>query len=201
MITVHGMSSSGNCHKVRLALELLARPYRWVEVDSVGGQTRTPEFLEKNPNGRVPIIEREDGSVLAESNAILCWLADGTVLFPADAWQRAQVLSWLFFEQYSHEPFIAVARFISLWTPANAPRRAELPRLRERGAEALRVMERHLQQHAWFGADQLSVADIALYAYTHCAGDGGVDLAPFPRIVDWLQRMQQVPQIVVMPRP
>lgn len=200
MITVHGMSTSGNCHKVRLALGLLDRPFHWVEVDSAAGQTRKPAFLAKNPNGRVPIIEREDGSILAESNAILCWLADGSALLPADAWRRAQVLSWLFFEQYSHEPFVAVARFISLWTPPDSPRRGELPRLRERAVEALGVMERHLQDHAWFGADQLSVADIALYAYTHCAADGGIGLAPFPQVGDWLERMIAA-GAVAMPRP
>jgi glutathione S-transferase len=201
MITVHGMSSSGNCHKVRLALDLLGRPYRWVEVDSAAGQTRTPAFLARNPNGRVPIIEREDGSVLAESNAILCWLAEGTALMPTDAWARAQMMSWMFFEQYSHEPFVAVARFICGWTSADSPRRADLPRLRERAAEALAVMERHLQAHDWFGGQALSIADLALFAYTHCAEDGGVSLAAFPAVRGWVQRMLGVPQVVIMPSP
>ena len=129
MITVHGFSSSGNCHKVRLLLEQLGRDYRWIEIDSSKGETRMPGFLAKNLNGRVPIIELDDGRILAESNAILCWLAEGTPYLPGDAWQRAQALAWMFFEQYSHEPYIAVARFIRGWTPPDSPRRAaELPR-------------------------------------------------------------------------
>ncbi|SEL00006.1 glutathione S-transferase [Pseudoxanthomonas sp. GM95] len=201
MIKVYGMSSSGNCHKVKLALELLEQPYEWIETDSAAGQTRTPAFLAKNPNGRVPIIEREDGSVLAESNAILCWLAEGTSLVPANAWARAQVMAWLFFEQYSHEPFVAVARFICGWTPADSPRRADLPRLRERATEALAVMERHLQAQDWFGGQAVSIADIALFAYTHCADDGGVSLAPFPAVQAWVARMLALPQVMAMPSP
>jgi glutathione S-transferase len=201
MITVYGMSSSGNCHKVRLVLDLLGRPYRWVEVDSAAGQTRTPAFLAKNPNGRVPILEREDGSVLTESNAILCWLAEGTALVPADAWERAQTMAWMFFEQYSHEPYVAVARFICGWTPDDSPRRADLPRLRERANEALAVMERHLQSHDWFGGQALSIADIALFAYTHRADEAGICLEPFVRMRAWLQRMAVIPRISSMPLP
>lgn len=201
VITVYGMSSSGNCHKVRLVLDLLGRRYHWVEVDSATGQTRTPEFLAKNPNGRVPILEREDGSVLAESNAILCWLAEGTALIPVDAWERAQMMAWMFFEQYSHEPYVAVARFICGWTPNDSPRRADLPRLRERANEALAVMERHLQSHDWFGGQALSIADIALFAYTHSAEDGGISLAAFPQLRAWLQRMLALPRFEAMPLP
>ena len=126
MITVYGFSPSGNCHKVKLLLEQLGRrldrDYRWIETNSAIGETRTPGYLAKNPNGKVPMIELDDGCVLVESNAILCWLADGTSFLPADPWQKAQALSWLFFEQYSHEPYIAVARFICGWTPADSPR-------------------------------------------------------------------------------
>ena len=199
MITVYGMSMSGNCYKLRLLLEQLGRDYRWIEVDSARGETRTPEFLARNPNGRVPLIELEDGRVLVESNAILCWLAEGTGFVPADAWQRAQALSWMFFEQYSHEPYIAVARFIRGWTPADSPRRAELPRLRERGHQALAVMERHLQSADWFAGAAYGIADIALFAYTHCAGDGGFDLSAYPRIGAWLERVRATPGFVPMP--
>lgn len=199
MITVYGMSMSGNCYKLRLLLEQLGRDYRWIEVDSARGETRTPTFLARNPNGRVPLIELEDGRVLVESNAILCWLAEGTGFVPADAWQRAQALSWMFFEQYSHEPYIAVARFIRGWTPADSPRRAELPRLRERGHQALAVMERHLQSADWFGGAAYGIADIALFAYTHCAGDGGFDLSAYPRIGAWLERVRATPGFVPMP--
>ncbi len=199
MITVYGMSMSGNCYKLRLLLEQLGRDYRWIEVDSARGETRTPAFLARNPNGRVPLIELEDGRVLVESNAILCWLAEGTGFVPADAWQRAQALSWMFFEQYSHEPYIAVARFIRGWTPADSPRRAELPRLRERGHQALAVMERHLQSADWFAGAAYGIADIALFAYTHCAGDGGFDLSAYPRIGAWLERVRATPGFVPMP--
>jgi glutathione S-transferase len=198
-LTVYGMSTSGNCHKVRLLLEQLGTRYRWVETDSAGGQTRTAQFLALNPNGKVPVIERDDGRVLTESNAILCWLAEGTPFLPVDAWQRAQALSWMFFEQYSHEPYIAVARFISLWTSPDSPRRDELPRLRERGAAALDVMERHLQAHAWFTGPDYGVADIALFAYTDCAGDGGIALDRWPHVVAWLQRVRATAAFVSMP--
>ena len=198
-VTVHGMSTSGNCHKVRLLLEQLGRPYTWIEVDSAHGGTRTPEYLAKNPNGKVPMLERVDGSVLVESNAILSWLAEGSTYLPADAWQRAQALSWLFFEQYSHEPYIAVARFICGWTPLDSPRRADLPRLHERGMQALAVMEKYLAQAAWFTGPAYGVADIALFAYTHCAGEGGFDLAAFPHITDWLARVRAQPGFVPMP--
>ena len=198
-VTVHGMSTSGNCHKVRLLLEQLGRPYTWIEVDSAHGGTRTPEYLAKNPNGKVPMLERADGAILVESNAILCWLAEGSTYLPADAWQRAQALSWLFFEQYSHEPYIAVARFIRGWTPLDSPRRADLPRMHERGMQALAVMEKHLAQATWFTGPAYGVADIALFAYTHCAGEGGFDLAAFPHITDWLARVRAQPGFVPMP--
>ena len=198
MITVYGFSPSGNCHKVRLLLEQLGHAYRWVETDSARGETRTPEFLAKNPNGRVPIVELDDGRVLPESNAILCWLAEGTDYLPAGAWERAQALAWMFFEQYSHEPYVAVARFIRGWTPVDSPRRADLPRLRERGQQALAVMERHLQSHHWFTGARYGVADIALFAYTDVAAEGGFDLEPHPALREWLARVRGTPRFVPM---
>jgi glutathione S-transferase len=201
MITVYGFSSSGNCHKLKLLLEQLGRDYRWIETDSSRGETRTPGFLAKNPNGRVPLIELDDGRRMAESNAILCWLAEGTEYFAGDAWQRAQALSWMFFEQYSHEPYVAVARFIRGWTPADSPRRAELPKLRERGHQALAVMERHLLSAPWFSGTDYGIADIALFAYTDVAGEGGFDLAPYPALRDWLARVRATPGFVPMPPP
>lgn len=198
MLTVHGMSQSGNCYKVRLLLEQLGRPYRWLETSVPDGQTRTPEFLALNANGKVPLLVREDGQVLPESNAILHWLAEGTPFLPADAWQHAQALRWMFFEQYSHEPYIAVARFIRHLLPAGNPRQAELPRLHERGAAALAVMEEHLAGRRWFSGEEYGIADIALFAYTHCAGDGGFDLAPYPAIGEWLARVAATPGFVPM---
>src|SRR5690606_30759336 len=144
------------------------------------GGTRTPEYLARNPNGKVPMLELDDGRVLVESNAILHWLADGTPFLPSDPWQRAQALSCMFFEQYSHEPCIAVARFICGWTPPDSPRRAELPRLRERGHHALAVMERPLGAQRWFTGAEDGVADIALFGYTAVADDGGFDLSGYP---------------------
>ena len=199
MITVYGMSLSGNCHKVRLLLEQLGRTYRCAEIDSAHGATRTPEYLGMNPNGKVPIIQLDDGRVLAESNAILYYLAGGSSFLPDDPWQRAQALSWMFFEQYSHETYIAVARFIRGWTPADSPRRAELPRLRESGQRALAVMEHHLQRQPWFTGHDYGIADIALFAYTDVAGDGGFDLSAYPAIIDWVSRVRKTPRFMAMP--
>jgi glutathione S-transferase len=199
MITVHGFSPSGNCQKVRLLLEQLGREYRWVEVDIVAGGTRTPEYLASNPNGKVPMLVADDGRVLVESNAMLFWLAEGTPYLPNDSWQRAQALSWMFFEQYSHEPYVAVARFICGWTPIDSPRREDLPRLRERGHQALAVMERHLASMPWFTGSDYGIADIALFAYTDVASDGGFDLAPYPAVRDWLARVRTTPGFVAMP--
>ncbi|GAB2516750.1 glutathione S-transferase family protein [Lysobacter humi (ex Lee et al. 2017)] len=201
MIAVHGFSPSGNCHKVRLLLEQLGRAYRWIETDSANGATRSAEYLAKNPNGKVPMLELDDGRVLVESNAILFWLAEGTPYLPDDAWQRAQALSWMFFEQYSHEPYVAVARFICGWTPANSTRRADLPRLRERAHEALRVMEQHLARADWFTGDGYGIADIALFAYTHVAPHGGIPLDAYPAIRNWLERVRATPGFVRMPEP
>jgi len=191
--TVYGMADSGNCYKVKLALEQLGLPYRWVEVSTVRGETRTPAFLARNPNGQVPTLELEDGSLLAESGAILHYLADGTPLLPGDRLPRARVLQWMFFEQYSHEPCIAVARAILRYLPPDSPRRAELPRLHERGRKALAVMEQHLAREPFFAAGRYSIADIALYAYSHCAAEGGFDLANYPSVRAWLARVKEMP--------
>ena len=200
-LTVYGMSVSGNCHKVRMLLEQLGTRYHWVEVDSAHGQTHTPDFLAMNPNAKVPLVQRDDGRVLPESNAILFWLAEGTPYLPTDGWERAQTLRWMFFEQYSHEPCLAVARFISGWTPVASARRAELPRLRERSAQALRVMEEHLATAPWFSGRAYGIADIALFAYTDVAADGGVALSPYPAVQAWLQRVREQPRFVPMPAP
>jgi glutathione S-transferase len=201
MMTVYGFSTSGNCHKLRLLLEQLGREYRWVEIDSTVGETRTPGYLAKNPNGKVPMLELDDGRIMVESNAILYWLAEGSTFLPGDAWQRAQALSWMFFEQYSHEPYIAVARFIQLFTAPDSPRRAELPKCHERGHQALAVMERHLQSQPWFTGADYGIADIALFAYTDVASDGGFDLSAYPAVREWLARVRVTPGFVSMPGP
>ncbi len=196
MFTVYGKSDSGNCYKVKLALEQLGLAYRWLEIDSTRGETRTPEFLARNPNGKVPTLGLEDGSHLPESNAILYYLAEGTGLLPADRLGRARVLQWMFFEQYSHEPYIAVARFILYYLPPDSPRRGELPRLQERGSQALGVMEEHLGREPFFAGRAYSIADIALFAYTHCAAEGGFDLARYPAVSAWLARVRGQPRFV-----
>jgi glutathione S-transferase len=193
MLTVYGMADSGNCYKVKLALEQLKRAHRWVEVSTTRGETRTAAFLARNPNGQVPTLELEDGSFLPESGAILHYLAEGTPLLPADRLPRARVLQWMFFEQYSHEPCIAVARAILRYQPPDSPRRAELPRLQERGRKALAVMEQHLAKEPFLAAGRYTIADIALYAYTHCAADGGFDLAAYPAVNAWLARVRAQP--------
>ena len=196
---VYGMSSSGNCYKVRLLLEQLQQPYEWIEIDVRTGVTRESQFLGRNPNGRVPTLEYEPGKYLAESDAILVYLAEGSGFWPQQRLQRAQVLQWMFFEQYSHEPYIAVARFICVALPAQHERRAELPRLQERGYQALAVMEQHLARERFFVGDAYSIADIALYAYTHAAGEGGFELQRFPAVRAWIARVEGQPHFVPMP--
>ncbi len=183
---------SGNCYKVRLLLRQLGRPFERVELDILKGETRTPEYLAKNPNGRIPVLELEDGRCIAESNAIQWYLAEGTSFLPDDAFARACVLQWLFFEQYSHEPYVAVLRF---WSHAGLmdEKRDQLPEKYERGNAALRVMESHLSAHAYFVGERYSIADIALYAYTHVAEEGGFELAPYAAIRAWCERVREQP--------
>ncbi len=195
MYTLYGMTGSGNCYKPALLLNLLGKPYRWVEVDLLKGATRTPEFLAKNPNGKVPVLE-EGGRHLAESNAMLCYLAEGTPFLPQDAWQRAQVLQWMFFEQYSHEPYIATVRFWVHYLKKETEWAQKIAEARPKGYAALDVMERQLSQADWLATDRCTVADIALYAYTHVAHQGGYEFARYPGIQAWLQRLTQQPGFV-----
>ncbi len=200
MFKVYGMSTSGNCHKVRMTLEALGHPYQWTEIDNTRGQTRTPDFLAMNANGKVPVLEIEPGVFLPESNAILCYLADGTPLLPDDRLDRARVLQWLFFEQYSHEPYIAVARYLRRFHPDPASQRALAESKSDGGYRALAVMEEHLAGETFFAAGHYTIADIALYAYTHVAGEGGFDLARFPAVTAWLSRVEAQPRYVRMPQ-
>ena len=184
---------SGNGYKVRLVLHRLGVPFTRVELDIVAGATRTPEFLAKNPNGRIPTLELPDGTCLAESNAILFYLADGSPLLPDDRLERAQVLQWMFFEQYSHEPNIATSRFWLHHLELTPQRRAALAEKKRAGDAALGVMETHLATRAWFVGERCTIADIALYAYTHVADEGGFDLQPFPAVRAWLARVASQP--------
>ena len=192
MLRLYDHLFSGNGYKVRLLLHQLGIPCERIGLDIEKGETRTPDFLALNPNGRIPLLVLADGSTLAESNAIQCYLAEGTPLLPDERLARARVLQWMFFEQYSHEPYVAVVRH---WVhTGEAERRPEeVTTRRARGHDALRVMERHLGANDWFAADRYTVADIALYAYTHVADEGGFDLAPYPRVRNWLGRVRAQP--------
>ena len=187
---------SGNAYKVRLLLTLLGTPFERVHLDILKGETRSDAFLEKNANHRVPTLEWPDGRVLAESNAILFHLAQGTPWWPEDAFEAAQAMQWMCFEQYSHEPFIAVLRFWNFAGKLGEHAAAEIEAKREGGVHALGVMERHLAGQEWFVGARPSVADIALYAYTHVAHEGGFDLAPFPNVQAWLERFAALPGVV-----
>jgi glutathione S-transferase len=196
MMTLYDDPISGNGYKVRLALAQLGLRWRLVELDILKGETRTPAFLAKNSNGKIPVLELDDGRCLSESNAILYYLAQGTALWPAERWDQADALRWMFFEQYSHEPYVAVARFM-LHQPA-PPDPAALADKHERGYAALDVMEGHLARQPYFAAGRYTVADIALYAYTHVAGEGRFDLAKYRSIRAWLDRVRGQPGHVAM---
>jgi len=191
MLTLYGMTDSGNCYKPRLLLAKLDRDFRHVEVSSRDGGTRSPDFLAKNPNAMVPLLEFEDGQTLAESNAMLLHLAEGTRFLPVDRYQRALAYQWLFFEQYSHEPYIAVRRALLRFSERAAQATPErLAQTLERGNKALGIMNSWLEDRPFFAGETYSVADIALYAYTHVAGDGGFKLEAYPAVLAWLQRVQ-----------
>ena len=197
---LHDNADSGNAYKIRLLLTQLGIPFERLEYDTNRGATRTPEFLAtKNPNGRIPVLELEDGRCLAESNAILWYLAEGTRFVPGEddaegRWQRAEVLQWMFFEQYSHEPNIATLRnWISHGLEMTPEQQAAVPGKRKWGEAALAVMEDHLRARRFFVGERYTIADIALYAYTHVAGEGGFDLAPYPAVRAWLARVAAEP--------
>lgn len=191
MITIYGMTDSGNCYKPRLLMAKLGLPFKHVETSSRDGTTRSAAYLAKNANGKVPLLELEDGRFLAESNAILLHLAEGTRLLPADAYERALVYQWLFFEQYSHEPYIAVRRSLMTYPERRALATPErLASLLESGNKALGVMETQLKKTPFLAGNAMSVADIALYAYTHDATVGGYDLDAYPAVKSWLGRVE-----------
>jgi glutathione S-transferase len=196
LLRLYDYLPSGNGYKVRLLLRLLQRPFDLVQLDIMKGETRTPAFLARNPNGRIPLLELEDGALLAESGAILFYLADGTRFLPEDRLDRARVLQWMFFEQYSHEPNIAVVRFWMEHAGLTPEREAMLPAKRAGGYAALEVMEGHLTGREWFVGDNMTIADIALYAYTHVAHEGGFDLGRYPAIDAWLERVAAQPGYV-----
>jgi len=190
MYTLYSMQRSGNSYKVRLALAQLGIPYRLIEIDILRGESKTPEFLAKNPSGQVPLLEVEPNRYIAESNAILWYVAGGSALAPKNRIERAEALQWMFFEQHSLEPNIGAAYFwLALVKGGRELQQHALEDWTEQGYRALRIMENHLKHHRFFAADRYTVADVALYGYTHLAHECDFDLTPFPAIRDWLDRV------------
>jgi glutathione S-transferase len=194
MLTLYDYMDSGNGYKCRLVLAHLGVPFKLVERDILKGETRTSEFLKRNPNGRIPTLELEDGSHLFESGAIIWYLADGTRLAPKDRKARAETLQWMFFEQYSHEPYIAVARFWKHYLPKLSPlQEMDLPNKMKGGYAALDVMEKHLATRRFFVDETFGLADVALYAYTHVAHEGEFDLSKYAHVNAWMARVAALP--------
>jgi glutathione S-transferase len=197
-VRVYGDIQSGNCYKIKLLASLLDIEHEWVHIDILNGETRTAEFVEKNPNAKIPVLELEDGRYISESNAILNYLATDTELLSSNPYEYGKIQQWQFFEQYSHEPYIAVARFIAKYLGLPDDRRAEFESKQEGGHKALYVMEQQLQQTPYLTGERLSTADISLYGYTHVAGEGGFDLGRYPAITQWINRIQSQPKYVSM---
>lgn len=197
---VYGDMLSGNCYKVKLILAFLRIPHHWNHVDILAGQSRTAWFLSMNRNGRIPVLQIDGEDYLAESNAILNYLAQGSSWLPRDALLRARVLQWQFFEQYSHEPYIAVARYINKYLGLPAERLEEYFAKQEGGHSALAVMEQQLEQSRWLVGDDPTIADISLYAYTHVAHEGGFALDAYPHILRWLAEFEAIPHYQAMDR-
>jgi glutathione S-transferase len=188
MLTIYGDSISGNCLKVKFVCDRLGLAYRWIETSVLKSETRTPEFLKMNPAGQVPVVKLDDGRILAQSNAIMLYLADGSDLIPADAYDRGLMFQWLFWEQYSHETVIAVRRFHKAYL--KKPDAEIDPMLLPKGERVLAVMNDHLADSRYFVNEKITLADIALVAYTRWAGEGGFDLARAPNVQEWVRRVE-----------
>lgn len=195
---VYGDLQSGNCLKVKLLLSFLNIQHDWQHINILNKETQTSEFLSLNPNGKIPTVVFDDGQVLCESNAILSYFAEGTPYLPTDRYQKAKVYEWLFFEQYSHEPYIAVARFIQKYQGMPEHRFEEYQSLQSGGHKALQIMEQQLSQSAFLVGNSISIADIALYAYTHVAHEGGFDLTGYPNIERWIDAIASMEGYVGM---
>jgi glutathione S-transferase len=190
---IYGDSISGNCLKVKWTADWIGLPYRWTETNVLTGETRTPAYLAMNPAGQVPLVRFDDGRTLAQSNAIILHFAEGSTLIPADPYQRAKMHEWLFWEQYSHEPYVAVARFHVRYL-GKSPSELE-PRIVERGKGALKLLDDALEGRDFLADDALSLADIALVAYTRVANEGGFDLDDYPSVRRWIARVEQAANI------
>ncbi len=193
MLKLYDFLPSGNGYKIRLLLTQIGMPFERVEVNILTKETQTAEFLSKNPNGKIPVLEIESGKYLAESNAIMIYLSEGTEFLPYDRFLRAQVLRWLFFEQNSHEPFIATSRFLISILGKTEEYKEVIEQKREPGYAALRIMENHLTSHYFFVGKRYTIADMGLFAYTHVANEGGFDLTQFPAIQAWIERVKAQP--------
>ena len=192
-LVLYGDHRSGNCYKVAWILRQTGRAYRWVETDVLKAETRNPEFLEMNPNGKVPLLQLRNGRYLAESNAMLIHIARGSEYMPRDHYFESLVYQWLFFEQYSHEPYIAVARFLLHFDHGLEVDPERIRMLHERGEQALGVMEEVLERQQFITGEQFTIADIALYAYTHVAEDGGFNTEHLPAVSAWMDRIRGIP--------
>lgn len=190
---IYGDTQSGNCYKVQLVCQLLNIDHQWIDVDILAGDTKSDDFLKKSPNGKIPLLELDSGETLSESNAIINYLAFGSDLYPNDRLAQARVLQWQFFEQYSHEPFIAVARFINKYLGLPADKADEYAAKQTGGHKALHVMEQQLAQTPFLAGEKVTTADISLYAYTHVADEGGFELEAYPAIRAWLDRVAALP--------
>ena len=197
-LKLFGDSRSGNCYKIQLLCAEMGVEYDWEEVDILEGETRTPQFLAMNSNGRIPLLALPDGRYLAESNAILYYLAHGSEYFAGDVYSRAAILQWMFFEQYSHEPYIATSRFIIKYLGNPADKQASLADKKAGGIKSLEIMEQQLSRHEFIAGGNFNIADIALFAYTHVANEGGFDLQDFPAIGEWIDRISGRPKYVPM---
>jgi len=195
---IYGDIQSGNCYKVKLLTSLLSIDVEWNHIDILNSETQTSQFLKKNPNGKIPVLELDDGRTLTESNAILNFLATGSEFLSNDAYEYAKIQQWQFFEQNSHEPYIAVARFIAKYLGLPEERKADYESKQAAGHKALQVMEQQLSQTSFLVGEKLSTADISLYGYTHVAHEGGFDLNAYPAILQWIKRIQSLPHYIGM---
>jgi glutathione S-transferase len=200
MYKVFGDMLSGNCYKVKLLMQFVGIPHEWVHVDILANETHTVDFKRMNPNTRIPVVILEDGRYLWESNAILNYFAEGTDFLPPGKYERAKVLQWQFFEQYSHEPYIATARYINKYLGLPKEREAEYHDKQTGGHKALAVMDQHLAANKFFVGSNPTIADISLYAYTHVAHEGGFDLSAYPHIHRWFTDFERIPGYIPMAR-
>ncbi|MEM6254183.1 MAG: glutathione S-transferase family protein [Cyanobacteria bacterium P01_D01_bin.156] len=200
MYTVFGDMLSGNCYKIKLLMQFLDIKHTWIHVDILASETHTEEFKQMNPNARIPVIKLEDGKYLWESNAILNYVAEGSDFLPQENYQRAKVLQWQFFEQYSHEPYIATARYINKYLGLPQEREGEYRAKQVGGHKALAVMEKQLAENTFFLGEKATIADISLYAYTHVADEGGFDLSEYVNIQRWFRDFESIPGYIKMAR-